>query len=72
MKFEIGKYYRHTTAHTLAILGHLDTTMWGKNALIAESNRSHEMTELIAVGSDEGSAVNYNEISKEEWLENFS
>ena len=65
---EIGKHYRHTTGSTLAILGRLDTTMWGKNTLIAESNKKGRMTELVAVGSEESATVNYFEMSKDEWM----
>lgn len=36
MRFEIGKYYKHTTGNMLHILGELDTTMYGAKALIAE------------------------------------
>lgn len=71
MKFEVGKYYKHTIGHTLAILGYLETTMWGKT-LIAESNQQGQMTELVAVGSNESAIANYREITKEEWMENYS
>ena len=67
MKFEIGKYYRHTTGFSLAIIGELETTLYGK-ALIAEGTDG----QLRAVGREEASAENYKEITKEEWLKNFS
>ncbi len=68
MVFETGKFYRHTTGQDLAILGELETTMYGK-CLVAESNKSGD---LIPVGSDESATQNYIEITKEEWMKNFS
>lgn len=67
MKFEIGKYYKHTTGSMLHIVSAAKTTMWGWTT-IAETNKS----ELIAVGSDESAAVNYTEIKEEEWMTAFS
>ena len=49
MKFEIGKYYRHTTGRDLAILCEAETTIRGKG-LVAETN-GHE--ELCLVGVSE-------------------
>ena len=69
MKFEIGKFYRHTTGKDLAIIGELETTMFGKT-LIAETK---DITEcLMAVGRQESATANYTEITKEEWMKNFS
>jgi len=67
MIFEIGKYYQHTTGIELSIIGELETTLWGKT-LIAETNSS----DFEAVGSDIYATTNYVEISKEEWMKNFS
>lgn len=69
MKFEVGKYYRHTTGHELAILCEAETTIRGKG-LVAETNNPKE--ELCLVGMSEKHAVNYTEITKEEWMKNFS
>jgi hypothetical protein len=68
MVFEIGKYYRHTTGEMMAIRGELETTMWGK-ALIAESN---QRSDLVPVGRDESSAVNWMETTEDEWMKSFS
>lgn len=68
MVFEIGKCYRHTTGEELSIAGEVDTVMYGK-CLLAESNYKPN---LIPVGRDESAAVNWTEISKEEWMKNFS
>ena len=68
MKFEVGKFYKHTTGHCLAILCEQETTMYGKT-LLAE--HTCEGDGFIAVGMDEARAINYHEISREEWLLNF-
>jgi len=54
MKFEIGKFYRHTTGKDLAIIGELETSMYGF-ALIAETN---DITEsFMAVGREESATA---------------
>lgn len=68
MKFEVGKYYRHTTGQKLHVLGELETTMWGKT-LIGESDWR---SELIPVGQTDDNAVNWSEIDREEWMKSFS
>lgn len=71
MKFEVGKYYFHTGSKSyLAVLGVLDTTLYGR-AMIAEQAGRHGHT-FIPVGGDEDSTVGYVECSKEEWMTNFS
>jgi hypothetical protein len=67
MKFEIGKYYEHTTGHIINPLVEAETTLYGKT-LIAEDSQGT----LIAVGQDEDSTANYIEISKDKWMKNFS
>lgn len=69
MKFEVGKFYRHTTGICFAILCEAETTMYGRT-LIAE--QSCGMPVIVAVGSDEASAINFHEITKEEWMLSFS
>ena len=68
MVFEIGRFYRHTSGREMAILGEVETTMYRK-CLVAESNRTGN---LLPVGKDESAADNWREISKEEWMQNFS
>lgn len=68
MIFEEGKYYRHTTGVELAIVGKLNTTMFGET-LIAETN---DNISFQAVGSTEANTQNYKEISREEWMKNFN
>lgn len=68
MKFEVGKYYRHTDGKKISVIGYLDTTMWGKHSLIGETCEGH----LQALGKDEWSATNYKKITKKEWMTSFS
>ncbi len=68
MRFEIGKYYKHSGGGPmLHIVCATKTTMWGW-ALIAEEVGSS----LKAVGSDKSSAVNWTEATEEEWSSHFS
>lgn len=69
MVFEIGKFYRHTTGLELAIVGEVETTLYGK-CLVAESNEPSG--NLVAVGRDESATQNFIEITKEEWMKNFT
>lgn len=68
MKFEKGKFYRHTTGQEISIICEADTTAYG-NGFVAETNDG-EM--LMPVGKGESHAENYTEITKEEWMKNFS
>ena len=68
MIFEIGKFYKHNTGVFLSIVGEAETTMWGKT-LVGESNE--DAYNLIPIGSDKASAVNWVEIPKEEWMTQF-
>lgn len=70
MKFELGKFYKHTTGRTLSIVGLAETTMWGRT-FVGEEIKNEGMSILIAVGNCEDNAVNYIEITKEEWMKNF-
>ena len=66
--FEIGKFYRHTTKEEISIVGNVNTTMWG-NCLAAEVAGSNT---LATVGKGETATENWEEITKEEWMKNFS
>lgn len=68
MKFEIGKFYRHTGGEEIAILGEINSAMYG-NCLVGESN---VRTCFKPIGRDEDSTVNWVEITEEEWMKNFS
>ena len=68
MKFEVGKFYKHTTGHSLHVLCEIETTMYG-NTLLAEIRGGRN--DFMAVGKDEDSTANYHEITKGEWLDGF-
>lgn len=63
MRFELGKYYQHTTGAKLYICGVGDTHYHG-NSFIGEN----ENGELSPVGRHEENAINFKEISKEEFV----
>lgn len=67
MRFEVGKAYRHSGGGEILILGKLNTFVHG-DALIAEEASGH----LVPVGADATHAVNWKEITLEEWNKNFS
>lgn len=68
MRFEIGKYYRHTTGYELSIICETETTLRGKG-LLAETNGQDE---LCIVGTGEENTIGFTEIPNEEWMKNFS
>lgn len=71
MKFELGKCYEHTTGGQMIILQKVKTIMW-EDTLLAELCGGGDV-ELMAVGDDEGSAVNWSEIPKDKFMkENYS
>ncbi len=69
IKFELGKYYTHTTGFMLNPICFANTTLYGDNVLIAEST---DNSDLMVVGQDEASAENFQESTKEEWMKHFS
>ena len=69
MKFEIGKYYKHTTGEIINVLGEITTTLYG-NTLIAETNDVYNI--FKPVGKSEECTVNWIEVGREEWMKNFS
>lgn len=68
MIFEVGKFYKHTSGVHVAIRGKVKTTMWGET-LVGES--TGDSYGLVPVGEDEASAINFVEITEEEWLKIF-
>lgn len=68
MKFEVGKYYRHTSGEEMAIVGMVNTTMYG-TTLVAESSLQGD---LKPVGMGEDHAVNWVEIPQSDWFKNFT
>ena len=63
MRFELGKYYRHTSGKMLHIIAVAETSFYG-TALIAED----EGGRLQPCGFEEANAKNYVEITQEAWL----
>jgi hypothetical protein len=71
MKFEVGKCYMHTGSKSyLAVLGVLETTLYGKVMIAEQAGRNGHR--FMPVGLDEDSTVGYVECSREEWMTNFS
>jgi len=68
MTFEIGKCYRHSTGIYMSIVGEVETTMWG-TTLVAEA--THDNYGLVPVGKDPARAVGWEEVTEEEWTEQF-
>ena len=69
MIFEVGKYYQHASGKKMAIVGEVNTTLYGDNVLVGEPDSTPN---LRPVGRDESNTVNWKEISKEEWMKSFS
>lgn len=70
-KFEVGKYYQHTTGTMLHILGFVQSTMWGLTMVGEECGPG--IPQLVPCGWDSTDYTqNYKEITKEEWMTNFS
>ena len=69
MKFEVGKFYKHNTGICLSILCEAKTTLYG-DTYIAE--QACGGSGIVTVGKDQSCTANFHEISKEEWMENFS
>lgn len=67
MKFEVGKYYKHSSGALLHIIGEVDSTMYG-HCLVGEGTWNYN---LLPVGMNESNAMNYEEINKSEWDENW-
>lgn len=63
IKFELGKCYQHATGSKLYICGLADTYYYGRG-LIGEDERG----ELSIVGDYEENAINYHEITREQFI----
>lgn len=63
-KFELGKFYQHTTGEKLYICGVVDTNAYGKT-LVGEDGYGN----LSPIGNHEFATENYREITKEEFLD---
>jgi hypothetical protein len=67
MKFKNGRCYEHTTGQQIKIIGRCKSTMYGK-CLIAETDEG----EFVPVSTHEEAAVNFKEITHDEWMKNFN
>ncbi|MCP4624483.1 MAG: hypothetical protein GY850_13290 [bacterium] len=68
MKFEVGKFYKHSSGSMMHIIGGLQTTLYG-GCLVAEESDSGS---LQPIGQDTGSTQNWKETTREKWMQNFS
>jgi len=69
MRFEVGKFYKHTSGKKIAIVAEAVTTMYGKTLIAEQCDRA----DFMPVGSDSDDyAANWTEITKDEWMECFS
>lgn len=62
MKFEVGKFYKHNDGGVIHVVCEADTLLYG-HTMVAED----EWGELLPVGGTEDNAVNYHEITEDEW-----
>lgn len=61
-RFEIFKYYKHTSGTLMHIIGRVKTTVYGTTLLAEETDGSFK-----PVGEDEANMVNWVEITHQEW-----
>jgi len=70
MQFEVGKFYRHSGGQVMHILAQVETTGFFNPCLVGESPSN---VNFQPVGTDEDSAVNWEEIPQhiyyQEWLQ---
>jgi hypothetical protein len=67
MKFELGKCYRHTTGEEMKIVGEMESTLYG-NCLVGEN----DLGKFNSIGKEEWNGENWEEISENDWMKNFS
>lgn len=70
MRFEIGKYYKHTTGTMLHIITAAKTTLYGWTHIAESINGSGKS--FMAVGFDTNASTNFSEISEDEWMKAFT
>ena len=69
MELEVGKCYRHTSGMEMSIIGTVETTLCGWTG-VAERTGRHDLA-MVAL-NDNDAGIGWEEITKEEWLKNFS
>jgi hypothetical protein len=68
-EFELGKCYRHNGGGEMHIVGVIDSIMWGIG-YVAEEGDGQTLTPVAMNCKD--SAANWFEITKEEYMKNYS
>ena len=69
MRFKVGKCYKHSAGQMISIVAVAQTTMYGVTLLAEQSDRS----DFTPCGMDaDAYAENWQEISHDEWMTNFS
>lgn len=67
MVFKLGKCYEHTTGKRMHIVAQAELDIYISPCFIAETDTG----EIIPVGITEEHAVNWQEITREKWLNTF-
>ena len=67
MVFEVGKCYEHISGRRMHVVAEVELDLYVSPCLIAETDNG----EIIPIGETEEYAVNYFEITREEWLNTF-
>lgn len=67
MKFKPGKYYQHKEGNMLHCIQFVDTTLYGKNGLLAEDDHG----DIHIVGQEDSNAKNWREIDKLLWFDRW-
>lgn len=68
MKFKPGKYYQHTDGKMIHCIQLVDTTLYGKDGLLAED----DCGELYIVGQSKTNAANWKEIGELLWFDRWN
>lgn len=66
LRFQVGRFYEHSSGDKIHVLESLLTTMWRQTLVVEVAGG-----ELRAVGSDSASAENYHEITYARWMGDF-
>lgn len=66
--FKVGKYYKHSGGRMIHIISAGKTTLYGWCLIAEEKGYSN----LLTIGQDKESTVNWEESTEEEWMKGFS
>lgn len=70
MKFEVGKFYKHTSGVCIVITSEVEGANGEKQFLI-EQGGDH-MHVILGISTDEKNTNGFTEITKEEWTATFN